>query len=444
MITFHRIGRGAVALSLGFILSCSHALQPVQPVSVSIIYSANLDGELEPCGCSEQGDLGGLKRRAQLLDDLRKQQADLIVVSGGGLIANEASSDQVKSQFILEGFKALNYDAVALQWKDVAFGVDFLKEHRLPWVASNWRGEDISRREEISRDNGALRLHVYTWLDPSESPMRQMAGQHELAEDNKEAVAEQLRQSHDSGVLTFLVVNKPLQDIQKLFDLQSVDILLIKSKYEEYAEPQTVANTLVLQAGSRGMRLGRLDFQFDAKAQVSRVLNVKSEIIPLPKTIADAPRLLDWYQRYNDRVKQDYLKRVEIRKQLEAGDSPYAGAESCEKCHSQQFQVWLGSEHAKAFEDLENVGKSFDPACIQCHVVGFDKPGGFFDGMLTEQLAAVQCENCHGAAKDHVNSGGKTAVANKGWARSQMCAQCHTQPHSPAFVEDQYWPKIAH
>ena len=427
-------------LNLLYVLSaCTPASQPMP---VSLIYSGNLDGELEPCGCSEQGDLGGLKRRAQLLDDLHKQQANLIVVSAGGLISSDGGADRVKSEFILEGFKALNYDAVALQWKDTAFGESFLNAQKLPWVSSNWKDNSFAKRVEVKRGN--LSLHIYAWLDPAGSPTRKMVGQHDLVSDDKDKLQAQIKQSHDSGAMTLLAVDKPLEDIQSLFDLSKVDLLLIKSKYEEFSAPQQVANTLVLQAGSRGMRLGRLDFQFNPKATTARISDLKSTVLPMPKSIVDAPRMLDWYQRYNDRVKQDYLKRVEIRKQQESGVSPYAGSDACEKCHAKAYQTWSDSEHAKAFEDLENVGKSFDPECLQCHTVGFEKPGGFFDAMITSQLTAVQCENCHGAAREHVESGGAKPVANKAWTRSQMCAQCHTQPHSPGFSEDKYWPKIAH
>lgn len=415
-------------------------------VQVSLIYSANLDGELEPCGCSEQGDLGGLKRRAQLLDDMRKQNSNLIALSGGGLIASEGASDQVKSAFILEGFAALQYDAVALQWKDIAFGVDFLAKDKLPWISSNWKDQAFPKRQVIKRQvqGKKLEMHVYAWLDPEASPMRKMLGEHGVVQTDKIPLQQQLKQSHSAGALTVLVIDKPLPEIEQQFDLSAVDVLIIKSAYEEFSPSKSVGNTLVLQAGSRGMRLGKLDFHFDPAAKASRISALQEKVIPMPSSIADAPRMLDWYQRYNDRVKQDYLKRVELRKKMESGVSPYAGEESCESCHPKQYQRWSESEHAKAYEDLEEVGKSFDPACLQCHTVGFEQPGGFFDAVMTSQLTAVQCENCHGAAKAHVDSAGKTPVANQAWKKPQMCAQCHTQPHSPGFDLEKYWPKIAH
>ena len=138
------------------------------------------------------------------------------------------------------------------------------------------------------------------------------------------------------------------------------------------------------------------------------------------------------------------MKRVELRKQRESGESPFSGEEQCKTCHSKQHKVWQESEHAIAFEDLEIVKKSFDPVCIKCHVVGFDKPGGFVDINLTPHLINVQCENCHGAGKEHAKSGGQKPVANKDWPREKMCAQCHVPKHSPSFDINKYWPKIAH
>ena len=56
---------------------------------MTIIYSSNLDGELEPCGCTLEGDLGGIKRRATLVDELRKTSPELFLISSGGYIDYE-------------------------------------------------------------------------------------------------------------------------------------------------------------------------------------------------------------------------------------------------------------------------------------------------------------------------------------------------------------------
>ena len=57
--------------------------------NVTIVYSGNLRGELEPCGCTSEGDLGGIRRHASAVDRLRKERPNLFLVSSGGLLSGK-------------------------------------------------------------------------------------------------------------------------------------------------------------------------------------------------------------------------------------------------------------------------------------------------------------------------------------------------------------------
>jgi len=138
------------------------------------------------------------------------------------------------------------------------------------------------------------------------------------------------------------------------------------------------------------------------------------------------------------------VQMTALRKAQAKGETPFVGAEACKVCHAHAYSTWERSQHAKAFSALEHANKSFDPNCLQCHVVGFNKPGGFVDMDVTASLVNVQCESCHGAAREHVASEGAAPVNNNAWRPTQMCAQCHVQAHSPAFEFDSYWLRVAH
>ena len=426
-----------------FSMLCYVGTVAAKQAPVTIIYSGNLDGELEPCGCSEQGNLGGIKRRTTVIDNLRKQNPGVIVVSSGGLISSEGVNDYLKSEFIFKAFAQLGYDAIGLQWKDLGFGAELAETNRLPWVSSNWIDSRFAKSSYIKRNIAGQKIVVqfFSWLDPDSSPARQMPGAKHLTYEKYDRLNGQLARAKQNKEITMLATTLPFESLQGSIDLANVDIVIVKSGYEVYDEPKLVQNTLVLKPGSRGMRLGKLDLLVDDSDIIKKWSH---ETISMPPSVVDAPRMINWYKEYNAKVKQDYLKRVAIRKQRESGDSPYAGEEQCNTCHAAQHQVWQASEHAKAFEDLESVQKSFDPECLACHTVGFNQAGGYVDFNITPQLTNVQCENCHGAAKDHVSSAGKTPVANHGWPREKMCSQCHVQKHSPGFNIQVYWPKIAH
>ncbi len=400
----------------------------------TLVYSGNLDGELEPCGCSEGGNKGGIKRRVTKIDELRTKDKDLILLSAGGLIVSEIPQDRLKSEYILKGLKAVNYDAIGIQWQDLAFGADFLNAQKLPFTAYN---EYFPHKIIIKR---AKQKFVYFhWLDPKKNP--NMVGDTRNAfAQQKEWLLNALANNKKNGLVTILGTNLTLKTLQENFPFDNIDIVLIKAKYEKIGEPKKIANTIVLQPGSRGMRLGELSFDLDKH----RIKNWQHQIHVLPPEVLDPPRMDAWYEEYNAKVKADYEQRVAQKKALMTGDSPYAGESTCKACHQQEHSKWFNTPHAEAFYKLQDVNKAFDPNCIVCHVLGFEKKGGFIDPSLTENLKHVQCENCHGAAKEHAASAGQIKVTNINWKPEKMCAQCHVQKHSPDFKFETYWPKIKH
>lgn len=405
---------------------------------LTLVYSGNFDGELEPCGCSEGGDLGGVRRRATKIAELRDQDKNLVVISAGGLMASQASKDRFRSEYIVRGLSTLDYDAIGVQWSDLSFGEELMYVAPLPWVSSNGQGKHWLPQKLIRRPG--IELAFFSWLDPARDPARQMQGGKPRSSENVAALQQALAEARKAGRLTVVATTLTLAQAKSGLPLELIDILTVKANYEEYLEPVQEGNTVVLTPGSRGMRLGRLGLSIAN----GRISDFRHEVIPLPKDVADATQLADWYAQFNDKVKQDYLQRSAARRAMRSGASPYAGAEACAACHQQAYKVWSGSEHHKAFEDLEKVGKNFDPKCIACHVVAFELDGGFIDMKMSDHLAGVQCENCHGAGQAHVDAGGKAPLGNKDWKPEQMCAQCHIGSHSPDFDFGSYWPKILH
>lgn len=418
---------------------CGLTAVPAAAERVTLIYSGNIDGELEPCGCTQEGNLGGLRRAATMLDHLRAEEPDLFVISSGGIMSGFAANGRLTNEYLLKGALVLHYDAIGVQWGDLSYGTELPARYPLPWVASNWQDGHFAKSRRIAR--GGQQLAFFTWLDPETAPSRGMQGDHAVVGDDTAALAAALAQARTEGALTVLTTSLAPEQAERRLPLADVDVLLAGSKYEVYAEPQRRGRTLVLQPGSRGMRLGRIDLERGADGAIAAWHH---EVIGLPPSVPDSPRLEAWYGEYNARIKASYAEMVALRKAQEQGETPFAGEETCKTCHQAAYESWNKSRHATAFPSLEDVNKSFDPNCIQCHSVGFKQAGGFIDLDLTPQLSSVQCESCHGAARAHVRSAGSRRTPNAGVAGPLMCASCHTQPHSPSFNFETYWPRIAH
>jgi len=113
-------------------------------------------------------------------------------------------------------------------------------------------------------------------------------------------------------------------------------------------------------------------------------------------------------------------KAVMVAHTLVDGDAEYIGSNACKKCHIKQYKSWADGKHANAMDALKpgnasDVKQKFglDPAkdyttdetCLECHTVGFGKPGGYAVPTAGDKkaekhakyTASVGCEMCHGA-----------------------------------------------
>jgi len=109
----------------------------------------------------------------------------------------------------------------------------------------------------------------------------------------------------------------------------------------------------------------------------------------------------------------------------------YVGWQKCSPCHSAISDTWQKTRHAKAIESLKKTGQENLPACVKCHVTGYEKDGGFIDHELTPEMAGIQCEACHGPGSNHITDlTAKTIVKEAG---ASLCRQCHTEGQDPGF-----------
>lgn len=121
------------------------------------------------------------------------------------------------------------------------------------------------------------------------------------------------------------------------------------------------------------------------------------------------------------------------------GAPGYVGVEKCGDCHEDAVTFWKTTHHAGAWKTLVDRGKQFDLSCINCHVTGYDRPGGSTVAH-NEPLRDVQCEVCHGPASIHVARGGEDQPRTVQVApAADLCAtQCHTKEHSDTFDLEPY------
>ena len=124
-----------------------------------------------------------------------------------------------------------------------------------------------------------------------------------------------------------------------------------------------------------------------------------------------------------------------------AGD--FAGVAVCAGCHGVIAQGWEKTRHAHAYSSLVERGQQLDRECIGCHSAGWRHPGGFSDPRAVGLLKNVQCESCHGPGKAHAAKGDKDLI-DRGEAKAEFCQRCHQEDLETGFSESTHLPRIKH
>ncbi|HEX9580791.1 MAG TPA: cytochrome c3 family protein [Gemmatimonadales bacterium] len=123
---------------------------------------------------------------------------------------------------------------------------------------------------------------------------------------------------------------------------------------------------------------------------------------------------------------------------------------SCGNCHAEKQAAWVETGHARAYQDLQASGQATGE-CFSCHTVSEKgNAATVASGWSAVQDSAyhdVQCESCHGAGYQHVQSvlGGDvirplaSVAVDTGLANG--CGECHAGEHQP-FLEQ--WAESKH
>lgn len=122
-------------------------------------------------------------------------------------------------------------------------------------------------------------------------------------------------------------------------------------------------------------------------------------------------------------------------------DGEFRGNGSCAECHTEQYQQWLATDHARAYQSLADDGAARNPECVKCHVTGYSYVGGFDPIKPEVDFNYVGCEECHGPGSNHISSPteNETALINE-----DTCLRCHSGINSPGFEYGNYLDKVTH
>lgn len=402
-----------------------------------IIYTGAGLSKLKPCACSAESDLGGILRRDTVLYELEKKYPKRLLFDAGSSFREPTVQGKLAAKAYAKSLVALGYDAVAISPQDLIFGRQFIEENgKEIFFVSNMRWKDIesplvasSKSFKVDRNE----VEVFAIVAPSDV---YLGAQSDV---EVEEPLEFLNKRAKKEALTIILCSTSQKTAKTYISHPYADVVInayVEAKIEDTPSYEFKDGKVYTEAGIFGSRIGVLKI----KQKNGKIIFAENEFIPLHKGYADGQRVKRYFDDYESAVKNLFLQSLAGKPAFDKEKSPYIGSEACFDCHKEAYGIWKKSRHAHAWESLKAVNKTFDPECINCHVIGFGKDGGFFSEQDSPHLVGVGCEACHGAAKSHA----------KGLERGlpkltlESCRDCHTNERSPAFEASSYWERIKH
>jgi len=417
--------------------------QTRQPVT--IFFTGNELGSMQPCGCSG-GQLGGLDRRYTVFNTINPQNR--LIIDTGSLVPESTEQNRIKFNIIVQAFAQLGYDVVNLTEQDILIA---RQEGLLDGLGSLFNCITAAKTEDMKLPE------KYTKKFTLNGIVFEAAVVAAETEDQIFRLPDLFSSpAGSSSAVKILILNRAdAKTIATVSEMRLFDLLIVPSQSDE---PTLVsdanAGPLVISSGRIGKYVGKIQAIFDGEGQKPRL---KFTSVPVTGDIPQHQPLVELYKDYQRLVKDANIIERQPRFIL-PGNLEYVGSKYCKLCHDYEYEKWMASKqvfipglsqqaspdsrHADAFATLEKVNSEYDPECVICHVVGMQYQTGYISPAKTPELKDVGCENCHGPGSEHLRSLG--AIETSG--PISTCSDCHTAEHSGEYAanQKQYFEKIIH
>lgn len=263
---------------------------------------------------------GGYARIATLLKQMRGERPGAVLTfDGGDTIHGTYPAVQTKGEGLIPLLNALDFAAMTAHW-EFAYGPAQLKQVtaglNYPLLAANVYDKESGTRPFEARrvyEAGGLRVGVVglasNIVDKTMPPhfskgLRFTLGRDELAE-----AVRALREAERVDLVVALSHLGFPQDMQLAEDLAAqgapVDVFLSSHTHNRLHRPATVERTLIIQSGSHGSFLGRLDLRVEDGRVTGwdhRLITVGEDIAPDGEMQAQVDELLRPFRAELERV----------------------------------------------------------------------------------------------------------------------------------------------
>ena len=266
-------------------------------------------------------DVGGLPARATIVNRIREQNRNVLVLDGGDLNTGRVESNLFKARPDLEGYNYIGYDAMVIGNHEFDHSLHVLREQmelvNFPFISANVRtqGGVYLAAPFIIKDFAGFKVAIFglttkeTEVIGNPEHVRDLVFEDEI-EVAKELVPE-LRTKADLviGLVHLGIYDSYSKGSKRLaYEVSGIDLIVDGHSHTKLDAPIVVThpltghNTPIVQAWKWGLILGRVDLFVQNK----RVIDYRFEAIPINlKEVVNKPDGAKTYHFIGEKIPED-------------------------------------------------------------------------------------------------------------------------------------------
>jgi 2',3'-cyclic-nucleotide 2'-phosphodiesterase (5'-nucleotidase family) len=279
----------SVALLAGPLAACGGSSGPV-----TILYTADAQGYLEECACETGGMLGGVARRATLVDSLRAAAPGAaLLVEAGDFATGPGPRGELVGFVAARAMAKMGYDAVLPGEVELNLGPAFFETLRplgLPLVHTNFGTPALGppQAEPLVIERDGRRVAVMGLLGP-DLVLLEPARDGLVLEDPGEAARRALRALRDRpDLVVALVHGRGAFADSVAANVPGIDVVVAGHTSRNAADPERRGEAVVVTAGFLGQHVGELRLSDDDLDQPANALH------RIETTLAEDPEIARW------------------------------------------------------------------------------------------------------------------------------------------------------
>lgn len=258
--------------------------------SLTILYTNDTHGHLDAFRVAQFPDpVGGVARRATLVEQIRKETKNVLLLDAGDVHQGILMADTYKGEPDIKFMNLLGYDAMGLGNHDVDWGWDIFQQRKtaakFPFLSANLV-DSASKKPALTpyviKEVGGLKIAITSIAGPDVKNLVKATNIPGLEFGDSIAAAKALIPEMRSKADVVIVLGHQLvnEDKNLASSVPGIDIIIGGHEHANISEPVQVGNTYLVEDWQFGAYLGRLDITLKGGK-----LEVKNQLIPVLNSI---------------------------------------------------------------------------------------------------------------------------------------------------------------